>query len=91
MENLKFCPFCGSEAEIRDKTEERILFKRTFASGREYVREITLGRNNRIAHIYRVSCFEVGCTNKKCIGYRNTRIYKTKSQAAYAWNGRKSK
>ena len=86
MNELKPCPFCGSPARIVDSSEERVYYKRTYASGREYIR--TMNVRGKKVHIYFVSVFSVGCSKNNCIGRNNARIFKTRDAAIEAWNKR---
>ena len=85
-DELKRCPFCGGPVRIVDHSEERMYFKRTYASGREYIRTINV--RGQKAHIYYVSAFSIGCCKRNCIGRNNGRIFKTRESAIEAWNKR---
>lgn len=84
--DLEPCPFCGGEALVCDKTEQRWYSKKIYNPGRTYIRTIQTNRGSM--HLYDVSRYIVQCKTEKCIGRYLCNYYKTKAGAIDAWNKR---
>ena len=75
---LKPCPFCGGEAEIKIWKRSKIIDCSAFSTNPDYCKTKKLPTK-----------YLVKCSNPKCIACRpQTRYFYTKKKAIEAWNRR---
>jgi hypothetical protein len=89
MDELKPCPFCGSEAEMHtryDSFDSIANYKSEIPKTAKLICEKKYPERKKY-YVYRKKLYVPRCTISSCMG-RNTRGFELKSEAEDLWNRR---
>jgi ribosomal protein L34E len=88
MNELKSCPFCGSDGviHVRERPAQYARYKKDIPKGSRVLREVKYPSGNTYIE-YRRSAYIPQCSKSDCIG-RTQKLYDTKEAAIKAWNRR---
>lgn len=89
MAELKHCPFCGSPAEIHyaEFPSEFLAQGERVPKDARVIREWRKPGEKRWHVEFRRTAYVPRCTDSACVG-RSHKMFKTKQEAAKAWNRR---